>query len=273
MVSLPDLFWAVVLCSLFLALWDCGRSPLGTTEALRRFTPAGVVLLLLVVGFVAVNLARFGWAEAAYLFGAASQFGVIILGSIIFFCGGWPIVERAGCVGLFGRVRRRIDGTQGPSAARAAAETLLVAAGVILLSWRVFVIARSLGVNVQPSQAFERWFLKPDSMDKRSGYAMLLILLAPVWEETTFRWYILNRLEEALRGWRWKRLVAVVASSALWACGHAALTEPFWVKMVQIFIVGCLLSWRFRVIGLSGCIIAHMAMNVTVLFTLLWFRL
>jgi len=273
MPSLSDLFWAVTVCGLFLALLDCARSPQETAEALRRFVPGGLILLLLVGGFVAVNLARFGQAEAGYLVGRASQLGTVILGSAIFFCGGWPLVARAGYVGLFARVRRRLTGLQGPSAATSAVNTVFVAAGVILLSWLVLVLAKFLAVKVQPSQAFERWFLTPDSMDIRSGYIVLLILLAPVWEETAFRWYFLNRLEDVLRGWRWKRPVAVVTISALWACGHAALTEPFWVKMVQIFIVGCILSWRFRVIGLSGCIIAHTAMNVTVLLALPWFPL
>jgi len=103
-------------------------------------------------------------------------------------------------------------------------------------------------------------------MDARSGYLILLVLLAPIWEETAFRWYVLNRLETALVRWRWGRGIAILASSALWACGHAAMTDPAWVKLVQTFTIGCLLSWRFRVIGLSGCIVAHLAMNVLAAF-------
>lgn len=207
--------------------------------------------------FFLVNFVRFGGADSGHLLRLALRFVSVALGSSIFYCAGWPWVARAGHVGLLERVRRRLAGLSTPSARRAMVETAAVAAAIVGFSWLLL-----LSVKTEPSAAFRELFKSPDSLETRSGYVFLYVALAAVWEETVFRWYLLNRIEEALGGWRGAHWAAILATAAFWACGHAAVTVPFWVKLVQIFAVGCLLAWRFRVIGLSGCVLAHMTMNV-----------
>jgi membrane protease YdiL (CAAX protease family) len=155
------------------------------------------------------------------------------------------------------RARRRLKGFSAPSVRRALVETIGVAAAIVGFSWVLFTL-----IKTEPSAAFRELFKSPERLEIRSGYIYISVALAALWEETAFRWYLLNRLEEALRRWRWARALAIVATAAFWACGHAAVTAPFWVKLVQIFVVGCLLAWRFPVIGLSGCILAHLTMNL-----------
>lgn len=246
--------WAGIFLAFGIALRDCRRWPRHALEAWQRFRP--VILLWVCVAFVflAVNLLRFGPGEGVGLGTRTVQLLGLAVISAVLFCGGSIWVARAGHVGLFARIRRRAIGLPAPSAWRAAVETLAIAGGIILFSVTLLFLTR-------PSSPMRDWLESPDNLDVRSGSLILLILIAPLWEEIAFRWYLLNRIENALEREPWGRLAAIVTTSALWACAHAAWTDPAWVKLVQIFTAGCLLSWRFRVIGLSGCVLAHLALN------------
>jgi len=257
MQFLTYFFWAGVLASLLAALWDSARWPRQTDAAWRRFRPVAAAVTALALGFFLVNLMRFGRAESSGLLSQSLRLLSVGLGASIFFCGGWPWVTRAGHAGLIERIQRRATGLSAPSARRAIVETCAVAAAIVGVSWLLFTL-----VKTEPSAAFRELIKSPERLETRSGYVFLYIVLAPIWEETIFRWYLLNRIEEALAPGRWARPMAILATAAFWACGHAAVTVPFWVKLVQIFVVGCLLAWRFPVIGLSGCILAHLAMNL-----------
>jgi len=267
MQSIAYLFWAAVLAAMAVALWDCARWPRQTMAAWHRFRP---VLIAVVAGaslFFLVNLVRFRGAEMGQLLRLALRLVVGGLGASIFFCAGWPWVTRAGHMGLFERAQRRRAGLSTPSVRRAVGETLAIAVAIPCFSAAFFALIKVL-VEVQRSANFRQLFESPESLEARSGYLLLFIVAAPLWEETFFRWYLLNRFEELLARWSWGHWVAILGSSAVWALGHATLTVPFGVKVVQIFAIGCLLAWRFPVIGLSGCIVAHLAMNLLAVFSL-----
>jgi len=258
------LFWAAIFATMALALWDCLRWPRQTAAAWRQFRPIAMAVTAGAVLFFVVNLLRFGGADYARLLNMTMWLVTVAFGSTVFFCGGWSWVTRAGHMGLFERIRRRKAGIAAPSIRRAVIETSAIAVAIVGLSAILFAL-----VETQPSPVFRRLFDSPETLATRSGYIVLRILLAPLWEETFFRWYLPNRIEEMLTGRSWARLAAILASSALWAGGHATLTTPFWIKMVQIFAIGCLLAWRFPAIGLSGCILAHLAMNLLAILTIL----
>jgi membrane protease YdiL (CAAX protease family) len=255
------LFWAGVLAALALAFWDCLRWPRQTAVAWRHFRPVALTVVVVAAGFLGINLVRFGWSVAGELLQQTFRLVGTAVGAAIFFCGGWVWLARAGHTGLFDQIRRKAAGLPAPELRRAVAETLAVAAGVVLFSILLF-----LAVKAESSATFRDWLELQESTQLRSGFLPLLLLLAPLWEETAFRWYLLGRIEEAIgRAWV-GRVLAILATSALWALGHAALIDPPWVKLVQIFAIGCLLAWRFRVIGLSGCIVAHLVMNLPAVF-------
>ena len=265
MPILTNVFWAGVLVALAMALWDCQQWPRQTAAAWRRFRWIAFAVVAIAAGFLAVNLLRYGFDERNRLIGRALRLSGVAVGSSVFFCGGWVWVSRAGHVGLLERMRRRMAGLRTPGPWLAVVETLAIAAGIVIVS----PVLLSL-THTEPSATFRKWLESQKDFDIRSGYTILLILLAPLWEESAFRWYLLNRLEETLAGRSWGRLAAIVVSAAFWACGHAGLTNPAWIKLVQIFVVGCVLAWRFRAIGLSGCIVAHLAMNLSAAFSLTW---
>jgi len=256
MQSLLYVFWAGVVAAFGFALRDCLAWPRQSAFAWERFRPAAVAILALAAAFLAVNLWRPGAAPAVFLADRSLRIAGVAVWAGVFFCGGWMSVARAGHCGLLERARRHATGLTTPSPWRALAETLAVAVGAI-----VFSVVLLVAVAPEPAAALGRRFGSPENLELTSGYLLLVIVLAPVWEESAFRWYLLNRLEEAWQGRRWSRPLAIAASAAFWACGHATMTDPAWVKLAQIFGVGCLLGWRFPVIGLSGCILVHLAIN------------
>jgi membrane protease YdiL (CAAX protease family) len=262
-------FWAGVLGALCVALWDCTRWPRQTSDAWNRFRPVAAAIVLIAVGFFLINLVRLGAGEAGWLIACSLRLASVAVTASVFFCGGWPWVTRAGHVGLFERIRRQVAGLPTPSVRNAAAETVLVSAAVVLFSVGFLWLFTQVIGEPEKSASFRELLEMPAAPKAHAAYIGLMFLLAPLWEETTFRWYLQNRVEEALGGRRGAHAIAIVAGAAVWACGHAALTDPAWFKLVQIFTVGCLLGWRFRVIGLSGCVVAHMAMNLPAVLDLL----
>jgi len=263
MESVVFLFWLGVLAAFGSALWDCARWPRLAGAAWRRFRPVASAIFAIAALFFVINLARLGPDQWRYLLARAVRLVGIGVGASVFFCGGWVWVSRGGAVGLFERLRRRWTGLPGPRVRRSVVETAAASVGVFALSVALF-----WAVNPVPSPSLREFLDSQGGLAMKSGYLPLLILLAALWEEAAFRWYLFSRLEEVLAGWSWGRTAAIVGSSALWACGHAAMTDPAWVKVVQIFAIGCILAWRFRVLGLSGCVLVHLSMNLTALLDL-----
>jgi len=257
-------FCAGVVIALAVAARDCALWPRQAAQAWRAFQPVVLILAWIAFAFLAANLVRFGVGEGLGLADRAIRLLVLAGLSAAFYCSGAIWIARAGRVGLYQRFRRCSAGLQTASPWRAAWETLLLTIGIVFLSLILWLLFK-------PASPLSERLRAPDHLDVRSGYLLVMFLVAaPLWEEITFRWYLLNRLEEAMAPRPWGRAAAIILCSALWALPHAAWTDPAWVKLVQIFTVGCLLAWRFPVIGLSGCLIAHLVLNS--LAVLLWLR-
>ncbi|MCX8036432.1 MAG: CPBP family intramembrane metalloprotease [Candidatus Sumerlaeia bacterium] len=260
---LPYLFWIGLFSGLLFAAMDCMAYPLQKSTAWQRYRPLFYSMAAIVVLFFAGNLIRFGMRWWFDLFWQAFHLMLLTALAAVFFCGGWPRIMEMRHVGLFEQYRYHRAKLAAPDLNRAAAETALLAAGVVAFSAAMLHM-----VKTAPSESFSRWLAARDHLHFRSGYIPLLILFAPIWEETALRWYLLNRIEGKLAEWPWGRPVAIIGTAALWALGHAAMTDPAWVKMTQIFCVGCVLGARFRSIGLSGCVTVHMAMNLMAFLSL-----
>jgi membrane protease YdiL (CAAX protease family) len=268
MQSIVTVFWAGVFAALLMALWDCTRWPRQTATAWRQFRPVAFAVLAVAGAFFVVNLVRWGIGDLRLLGVRALELATITVVATAFYCGGWAYVTRRGHVGLFDRIRRWRAGLEGPRVRPAAVETALVSAIVVVFSLGYLWMFTHLFGEPQKSASFEQWLSSPGSQERRTGLLALRILLAPLWEETAFRWYMQNRVEDALAPRSWRRPLAIAVTAAVWACGHAALTDPPWFKLVHIFAVGCLLGWRFRTIGLSGCVLGHLAMNIPAVLAL-----
>ena len=104
------------------------------------------------------------------------------------------------------------------------------------------------------------------------AFLIYTIMIAPFWEEIFYRWYLLNALRHLFRDTRYSRVIAIVLSSTVWAFAHNyGYTDPAWIKEVQIFLNGLILSIMYPRIGLEGCIIAHLTINMLAITPmLLW---
>ncbi len=260
---MPYLFWIGLFSGLLFAARDCMAHPLQKSTAWQRYRPLFYAMVAAAVLFFAANLIRFGLQWWFDLFWQAFHLILQAVMATVFFCGGWPRIMEMRHIGLLEQYRYRRANLAAPGLNRAALETALLAVGVVAFSAAMLHI-----VKTGPSELFSRWLAAREHLNFRSGYIPLLILFAPIWEETALRWYLLNRIEGNLAEWRWGRPLAIVGTAALWAMGHAAMTDPAWVKMTQIFCVGCVLGARFRSIGLSGCVVVHMAMNLMAFLSL-----
>lgn len=93
-------------------------------------------------------------------------------------------------------------------------------------------------------------------------------VLSPLNEEIFLRQYLQGRLMKAW--WHFglgARLGALLVPAAFFALMHTGAIEPFWIKWVQIFVLGvCLGIVRLR-LGLAACIGAHILFNLL----MIWF--
>jgi membrane protease YdiL (CAAX protease family) len=90
---------------------------------------------------------------------------------------------------------------------------------------------------------------------------MLIVLNAAFFEEITYRLGIANLLagQFKLKGhWYW---VAAIVSNAIWTSMHTNIIDPNWIKYLQIFPSGIILTILFRRFGIESSIAAHMIWN------------
>ncbi len=100
------------------------------------------------------------------------------------------------------------------------------------------------------------------------GLFLPFALVAAVVEEVIFRGGLQGLLERYLPIVRVpdpvSRRIAILATSAVWAFGHAGMVVPHGVKEAQIFATGLVLGWLRVQGGLRACVLAHLALNGTV---------
>lgn len=102
--------------------------------------------------------------------------------------------------------------------------------------------------------------------DEPSVLVALVMIVAAIGEEITFRLGIQNYLAKQLKLNEDNYWVPVVLTSVLWSIAHANSLEPEWVKFVQIFPMGIVLGFLFKRYGLESCILAHGLFNLSMMF-------
>lgn len=114
------------------------------------------------------------------------------------------------------------------------------------------------------SLIYPQAFLKFQSgidFNRISGW-VFMALMAPFFEEIFYRWYLFHGLKFLFRHFKSGNWIAIVLCSAIFAVGHFGYAEPIWIKELQTFIIGFVLCLYFPVLGIEGCIIAHLTINL-----------
>lgn len=100
-----------------------------------------------------------------------------------------------------------------------------------------------------------RWLLEGLRSDMWWGVIIAAVVLAPIWEELTFRGFLLSALAKTRLGF-WP---AAVISSVLWTGLHAGYS---WPGLVSVFLAGLGFSWIMNRTGsMKAVILAHAVIN------------
>jgi membrane protease YdiL (CAAX protease family) len=100
-----------------------------------------------------------------------------------------------------------------------------------------------------------RWLLEGLRSPLWWGVAFAAVVLAPLWEELTFRGFLLSALAKSALGF-WP---AALLSSALWTLLHWGYS---WPGLVSVFLAGLGLSWIMKRTGsMRAVVIAHSVIN------------
>lgn len=100
-----------------------------------------------------------------------------------------------------------------------------------------------------------RWLLEGLRSDYWWGVVIAAVVLAPLWEEVTFRGFLLSALAKTRLGF-WP---AAAISSVLWTALHAGYS---WPGLVSVFLAGLGLSWIMKRTGsMRAVVIAHAVIN------------
>lgn len=100
-----------------------------------------------------------------------------------------------------------------------------------------------------------RWLLEGLRSDLWWGVVIAAVVLAPLWEEVTFRGFLLSALAKTRLGF-WP---AAAVSAALWTALHAGYS---WPGLVSVFLAGMGLSWIMKRTGsMRAVVIAHGVIN------------
>lgn len=100
-----------------------------------------------------------------------------------------------------------------------------------------------------------RWLLEGLRSDMWWGVVIAAVVLAPLWEEVTFRGFLLSALAKTRLGF-WP---AAAISSVLWTALHAGYS---WPGLVSVFLAGLGLSWIMKRTGsMRTVVIAHAVIN------------
>ncbi|WP_072396981.1 type II CAAX endopeptidase family protein [Hyphomicrobium sp. CS1GBMeth3] len=108
-----------------------------------------------------------------------------------------------------------------------------------------------------------RWIL--DGLKSPYWWAVILaaVVLAPLWEEITFRGFLLSALAKSRLGY-WP---AAILSSGLWTVLHVGYSGP---GLASVFLAGVGMSWiMWRTGSMRAVVVAHAVINafaLTVIF-------
>ncbi|HSB11186.1 MAG TPA: type II CAAX endopeptidase family protein [Blastocatellia bacterium] len=133
----------------------------------------------------------------------------------------------------------------------------LIVAAMVVGAWLGFVLVAEAALSGRNAGAI---------LLQRSDYLRVLagVFVSPIWEETLFRGFFLNRLNESLSFWK-----SNLISAALFVLAHV----PYWVSknglspnvmrdLANVFLLGCLFGWVMKKTNsLWPAIGAHIANN------------
>lgn len=100
-----------------------------------------------------------------------------------------------------------------------------------------------------------RWIL--DGLQSPTWWAVIIaaVVLAPLWEEITFRGFLLSALAKSRLGY-WP---AALVSSGLWTLLHVGYS---WPGLVSVFLAGLGMSWiMLRTGSMRAVVVAHAVVN------------
>ncbi|MCH7763651.1 MAG: CPBP family intramembrane metalloprotease [Candidatus Marinimicrobia bacterium] len=88
---------------------------------------------------------------------------------------------------------------------------------------------------------------------------VLLVGLIPAFlEESIFRTFLIPFLQKHTKS----TVLAVVLSSIIWGLGHAGYaSQPFYIRVVEVSVMGFLISWIFLRYGILATLIWHFSVN------------
>lgn len=134
-----------------------------------------------------------------------------------------------------------------------------VGAGLVLI-----VLSSAIELVLYKLLGFElfgdsKWLMEGLNSPVGWAVAIIAVILAPLWEELTFRGFLLSALARSSLGF-WP---AALISTALWTLLHWGYS---YAGLMSVFIAGLLLSWLIRRLGsMRVVVVAHALANVVAL--------
>lgn len=170
-------------------------------------------------------------------FAASIQIGSLIL--VLFFAGRggdrWAVLRMTG---------ERI----GPAVYAVAALALLAITGIL-----EFLLYKTFAIDIFTDTA---WLREGLTSYAAVGTFIIAVILAPLWEELTFRGFLLSALAKSRLGF-WG---GAMLSNALWTSLHATYS---WAGVASVFVAGVILSWLvWRTGSIKPAIVTHAIGNM-----------
>ncbi|MFH0794162.1 MAG: CPBP family intramembrane glutamic endopeptidase [bacterium] len=253
--------------SLFgVAVFETLRLDAASRESLFRRTfqwlvPFVVLLIVVIFSAIAVSPpeSRIKWIAqiTAIFFDAAAIFFFAVAGQVFY--------RRAQDEETF----LQPEEESGISRGRRIAETL----GLIALCQVISVVLFRI-FPTKTTHLFSDVFPLQD-LPPLIGVTLLMAILAKaaVFEEVMFRLFLFSGLILWAGERRGRFALAFVFPAILWAMGHAGVFEEDFVKLLQIFLIGLLLSATYLRLGFRACLWVHIGFNLTLPITAqLFFR-
>ncbi len=143
------------------------------------------------------------------------------------------------------------------------------AAGLGILATLVTVLL-FLAFDIKEGELIQNLVKMMPALEDLSAPLLLMIfgpsmLAAAIAEEILFRGILQRGMIRLLGGGRAATIASIVVVSAVWALGHQGVTDPFWAKYIQIFLVGLVFGALAHRRSLESAIVAHLALNASAL--------
>lgn len=96
--------------------------------------------------------------------------------------------------------------------------------------------------------------------------AILFFVLIALYEEIIFRLFTQNFLMRLFRRISFGKILAVILTSIFFAYGHTGILENDWVKLLQTFVIGLVLSHSMLKYGMEASLTIHIILNLFAIF-------